>query len=109
PRFAHRLTEAAHLGMQRLLARGLGEMGAARDPRRVAADGGKDEAHSITSSARSRTLLGTVRPSAFAAFTLMTRSNFVGCSIGSSAATAPFSKRSAIAPARRYRSTRSGP
>ena len=40
--------------------------------------------HSITSSARASTVGGISRPSAFAAFRLMTRSNLVGCSTGRS-------------------------
>ena len=39
--------------------------------------------------ARSRIDGGTVRPSAFAAFTLITNSNFVGCSTGRSPGLAP--------------------
>jgi hypothetical protein len=41
--------------------------------------------HSITSSARARTDAGMVMPSVFALFRLITSSNTVGCSIGSSA------------------------
>src|SRR5262249_24223378 len=45
--------------------------------------------HSITSSARASRLSGTVSPSAFAVFRLITSSNFVGCSTGKSAGLAP--------------------
>ena len=45
--------------------------------------------HSITSSARASIDCGTVRPSAFAVFKLMTSSNFVGCWTGKSAGLAP--------------------
>lgn len=40
--------------------------------------------HSMTSSARTSIEGGTVRPSALAIFTLITNSNFVGCSTGRS-------------------------
>src|SRR6266542_5179287 len=43
----------------------------------------------MTSSARPKTDCGIVRPSALAAFGLTTRSNFVGCSMGSSPGLAP--------------------
>src|SRR6266480_2551711 len=46
--------------------------------------------HLITLSARSSTLGGIVRPICFAVLKLMTNSNFVGCSTGSSAGLAPF-------------------
>src|SRR5262249_6765529 len=45
--------------------------------------------HSITSSARVRSMGGTARPMAFAAFKLITSSSCVGNSIGSSAGVAP--------------------
>src|SRR5262249_5942393 len=45
--------------------------------------------HSITSSARASSVDGTSRPRAFAVVTLMTRSNLVGCSTGSSPGLAP--------------------
>src|SRR5262245_13035402 len=38
--------------------------------------------HSMTSSAATSSVCGTVRPSAFAVVRLMTRSNLVGCSTG---------------------------
>src|SRR5262249_17694231 len=47
--------------------------------------------HSITSSARLRSVGGTVRPSAVAVFILITKSNLVGCSTGRSAGLAPCS------------------
>src|SRR2546430_156393 len=43
----------------------------------------------ITLSARASTLGGIVRPICFAAFRLMTNSNFLGCSTGRSAGLAP--------------------
>src|SRR5262249_49950257 len=45
--------------------------------------------HSIPSSARARIDGGTVRPSALAAFRLMTSSNWAGCSTGTSDGSAP--------------------
>jgi hypothetical protein len=45
--------------------------------------------YSITSSARSRRLAGTLSPSALAALPLMTSSNLLGCSTGRSAGFAP--------------------
>ena len=53
-----------------------------RTPRRVG--------YSMTSSARARSDCGTVRPSAFAVFRLMTNSNLVGCWTGRSAGLTPF-------------------
>src|SRR5262245_25997326 len=47
--------------------------------------------HSITSSARARSVGGTSRPSARAVTRLMTNSNFVDCMTGRSAGFAPFS------------------
>ena len=47
--------------------------------------------HWITSSARTSSDCGIVRPSAFAVFRLMTSSNFVGCSIGRSPGFPPLS------------------
>src|SRR5262245_23355455 len=60
-------------------------------PRRRTADQRDELAppHSITSSARASSEIGTVRPSALAVVRLMTRSNFVGCSTGISAGFAP--------------------
>ena len=51
---------------------------------------GRARAHSMTSSARTRKDCGIVSPSALAVLRLMTNSNFVGCSMGSSAGFAPF-------------------
>src|SRR5215204_1624331 len=45
--------------------------------------------HSITSSARARSVGGIVRPSAFAVLTLITSSYLEGCSTGRSAGLAP--------------------
>ena len=45
--------------------------------------------HSMRRSARSNSDCGIVRPSALAVFTLISRSNFAGCSTGSSAGLAP--------------------
>src|SRR5215204_7028956 len=50
--------------------------------------------HSITSSARARSVGGIVRPSALAVLKLMRNSNLVGCSTGKSPAVAPFRSRS---------------
>src|SRR6185295_1737693 len=46
--------------------------------------------HSITSSARVSIAAGTVTPSTFAVWRLITNSNFVGCWTGRSAGFAPF-------------------
>jgi hypothetical protein len=46
-------------------------------------------AYSITSSARARSVCGTVRPSAFAVLRLITSSNVVGCWTGRSAGLEP--------------------
>src|SRR5215471_5696756 len=66
-------------------------------PRRRAAEQRDERAalHSITSSARASNIGGTSRPSAFAAFRLMTRSNLVGCSTGRSRGFSPFTIRPA--------------
>ncbi len=50
--------------------------------------------YSMTSSARTSSVCGIVRPSAFAVLRLITNSNFVGRSIGRSAGFAPLSTRS---------------
>src|SRR3954465_4403462 len=47
--------------------------------------------HSMTSSARASSKGGTSSPSALAVFRLITNSNLVGCSTGSSAGLAPLS------------------
>src|SRR5262249_8826272 len=60
--------------------------------------------HLITLSARASTLGGIVRPICFAAFRLMTNSNFVGCSTGRSAGLAPFKILSTYVAARRSKS-----
>src|SRR5262249_40946116 len=61
-------------------------------PRRHAAEQRHELAalHSITSSARASSVAGTSRPSALAVVRLIARSNFVGCSTGSSLGFAPF-------------------
>src|SRR5262245_809322 len=48
------------------------------------------QGYSITSSALASSVGGTLRPSVFAVLMLMTNSNLVGCSTGSSAGFAPF-------------------
>jgi hypothetical protein len=50
--------------------------------------------HSITSSARARSVVGIVMPSALAVLRLITSSNRLGCSIGRSEARAPLRMRS---------------
>jgi hypothetical protein len=49
--------------------------------------------HSITSSAAMRRFVGISRPSLRAVRKLITRSNFVGCTIGKSPAVSPFRMR----------------
>jgi hypothetical protein len=66
-------------------------------------------AHRITSSAWMRMVGGMVRPRAWAVFTLMTSSNFMGCSTGRSAGLAPFKILSTYSAARRYSCRRSVP
>src|SRR5215472_7070613 len=46
-------------------------------------------AYSITSSAKTSSVGGIVRPSAFAVFALITNSNLIGCSTGRSDGLAP--------------------
>ena len=65
--------------------------------------------HSITSSARASSVGGTMMPSAFAVFRLITSSNLVGCSTGRSAGFAPLKILSTKRADRRNRSRRSGP
>src|SRR5215470_13467696 len=60
--------------------------------------------HSITRSARANRGGGTVRPRALAVLRLMTSSNLVGCSTGSSAGLAPFRILSIYVAARLYKS-----
>ena len=64
--------------------------------------------HSITWSARCRRDGGMVRPRALAVLRLMTRSNFVGCSMGRSPGRAPLRTLSTNVAARRYISAGSG-
>src|SRR5215204_2873807 len=66
-------------------------------------------AHSITSSARARSVGGMVRPRALAVLRLMTSSNLVGCSIGRSAGLAPLRILSTCVAACRYMSDRPAP
>src|SRR5437868_13656771 len=66
-------------------------------------------AHSITSSALTRSDCGTVRPSALAVFRLITNSNLVGCSTGRSAGLAPFKILSTYPAAFRNESRMFGP
>src|SRR5437867_5645034 len=61
----------------------------------------------MTWSARPNTDGGIVRPSVFAVLRLITKSNFVGCSIGRSAGLAPFRILSTKVAARRNRSEKS--
>src|SRR5262245_18089429 len=65
------------------------------------ADGGA-RGHSITRSARSRSVCGIVSPSAFAVLRLMTSANLVGCSTGRSAGLAPLRMRSTYVVERRH-------
>jgi hypothetical protein len=58
--------------------------------------------HSITWSARARSDGGTVRPSAFAVFRLMTSSNLVGCCTGRSAGFSPSAFCRRMGPRRRH-------
>src|SRR5262245_21216052 len=64
--------------------------------------------HSITSSARASSVGGIVMPSAFAVLRLMTSSNFIGCSTGSSPGLTPLRILSTYPAPRRQRSARSG-
>src|SRR5207247_107552 len=59
-------------------------------------------AYRITRSALASTFGGIVRPICFAAFRLITNSNFVGASIGKSAGLVPFRILSTKVAARRY-------
>src|SRR5262249_12777026 len=65
--------------------------------------------HSITSSAATSSLSGTVRPSILAVEALMTSSNLLDCTTGKSAALAPLSIRPVYTPMWRYASTRLAP
>ena len=65
--------------------------------------------HSITSSAPVSSEGGTERPSALAAFRLMTNSNLVGCWTGKSCGLAPFRMRSIYPAASRDNCARSSP
>src|SRR5262245_31061200 len=80
-------------------------------PRRRAAEQRDELAalHSITSSAATSSLSGTVRPSILAVEALMTSSNLLDCTTGKSAGFAPLSIRPAYTPMWRYASTRLAP
>src|SRR6476659_866597 len=65
--------------------------------------------HSITSSARARSIAGTSRPSALAVLRLMTSSYLVGACTGRSAGFSPLRMRSTYSAARRNWLIRSGP
>ena len=64
------------------------------DVRRLGGRLGAAGDHWITSSARSSSCGGIVRPSAFAVLRLITSSSLLGCSIGSSPGVAPLNIRS---------------
>src|SRR4030095_15283923 len=66
--------------------------------------GGHPPHHSITSSARARSVAGTVMQSALAVFILMTSWKRVGCSTGKSAGWAPLRILSTYTAALRKRS-----
>jgi hypothetical protein len=70
--------------------------------------GGHPPHHSITSSARARSVEGTSRPRTLAAFRLITSSYLFGACTGRSAGFSPFRIRSTYRAARRYCSIRSG-
>jgi hypothetical protein len=72
-------------------------------------DAGDRRRYSMTSSARAKSACGRVRPSACAVFRLMTSSNLVGCSTGSSEGFAPFRIFPAYTPICRYAAARLGP
>ena len=59
-------------------------------PATLSGEGDLPASHSITSSARARSVGGIGRSRAFAVFRLMTRCNRVGCSNGISLGFAPF-------------------
>jgi hypothetical protein len=71
------------------------------DYRREPSSGMLPALHLITLSARANTFGGMIRPICFAAFRLITSSNFVGCSTGRSAGLAPFRILSTKYPTRR--------
>src|SRR5262249_31328116 len=60
--------------------------------------------HSITSSARSKIVVGTSRPKAFAVRKLTAMSNFAGCKNGRSAGFSPLRMRPVYMPSCRYTS-----
>src|SRR5262249_54079006 len=69
----------------------------------------QEAAYSITSSARASSVGGTLRPSAWAAVKLMTRSNLVGCSTGMSPGFAPRRILSTMPAARLHMCAQFGP
>src|SRR5262249_12585761 len=80
-------------------------------PRGRAADERDERAalHSITSSARTRSVGGTAQPRTLPAFRLIVNSNLTGCSIGRSPGLAPLRILSMYAAARRKLSGTLGP
>src|SRR5262245_60900293 len=116
PKFLQPLQECSNAGLPFSIARGEvhEDTNAPRSvrllrprrerPRRRAAEERDELAapdHSITSSARTRNVSGMVSPIALAALRLITKSNFVGCSMGSSAGLAPLNILSTYVAARR--------
>src|SRR6516225_3414657 len=79
--------DGRHLALLRACRDGPSSGSAAEQQYELAALQPRD--HSITSSAIASSLSGTVRPSAFAVLRLITSSNRVGCTTGSSAGLAP--------------------
>src|SRR5512132_2270708 len=69
----------------------------------------KQITYSITSLALASSVVGTVRPSAFAVLRLITNSYLVGACTGRSAGFSPLRMRSTYPAARRYWSTKSAP
>src|SRR5205823_2391506 len=65
--------------------------------------------HSITSSARTSSAVGTSRPSVLAVLRFRNSSTFVPCWTGSSPGFSPLRTRPAYTPARRYESARLPP
>src|SRR5205823_251999 len=87
----HRLRRVWPAGHQNADDRHLRLRDAGKRPRRRAGYSEDQVAavHSMTSSARARRDCGTVRPSAWAVFRLMTSSNLVGCCTGRLAGFSP--------------------
>jgi hypothetical protein len=78
-------------------------------PQAAVSNRSKQQCYSITSSAVASSVVGMERPSALAAFRLITNSNLVGRSIGRSAALVPPKILETYAAARRNMCRRSGP